>query len=111
MLGILFLTVEFFPKGMLEVLEVGPECLEGRVFGIFFQNMVKKAYASHEFLGMFLSNITLSHSFVDEFNEVVMTTEVEVVSFLYFTVNYLGYIEVVGAFLFVASAIFHSYQF
>lgn len=80
---------------MFEIFESGLEILENFIFRIFLQYVVKKTKTGYELFGMFLSYVAYSYCFVDEFHEVVMTAEIEIVGFFYFAVNYFSYVEVV----------------
>lgn len=57
--------------------------------------MVEKTNACNELLSVFLSYVALSNSLIYEFNEVVMTAKIKIISFFYFAVNYFCNVEVV----------------
>lgn len=80
---------------MLEFIKLRFEVLENFVFRIFLQYMVKKAETCNKFFCVFFCYIAGSHYTVDHCHEVMMTPEIEVVSFLYFTVYYFSYVEVI----------------
>lgn len=84
------------------------EVLEDFVFGVFLQHVVEKTKTRNELLGMLFSNVAYGYCLIDHFYQVVMTTEIEVISFFYLTVYYFSHVKVVRTFLLVAIAIFHN---
>ena len=80
---------------MLEFLELGSKALEEFVLGIFLKHVVEEANACNQLFCVLFSYVTLSNGSVYKIHEVVMTTEIEVVSFLYFAVNHFRNIEMI----------------
>jgi len=93
-------------KLLLEVFESRQELLESLVVGIFFDNVMEKTEADDQFLAVLLSHLTCLFKFSYHIGKIMMTSEIKVRNFPYFTVNYFSNVEMVRFFVRV-----HKFRF